>query len=250
MSTRAAVTELQRSRYADKFGIPIVTFVDTPGAFAGRTAEELGQGEAIAFNLREMFGLQVPVFSVVIGEGGSGGALAIGCANRNLILENAVYYVASPEACAAILWKSRDETAAATEALRVTSTDLHGFGIMDRIIPEPLGGAHRDPMATFPRIKQAIMETFKCAPVLPPDPTLVATCASARHWHFAACPFHGNSASVSTATNMGPIARAGRCWQGWHGEAECNEYGVVSYRHADRAPLQTGMVGCAGSTRR
>lgn len=144
--------------------MPIVTFVDTPGAFAGRTAEELGQGEAIAFNLREMFGLRVPVISVVIGEGGSGGALAIGCANRNLIMENAVYYVASPEACAAILWKSREEGAAAAEALRITSHDLVGFGVMDRIIEEPLGGAHRNPMGCFAFIREAIMETFECAP--------------------------------------------------------------------------------------
>ena len=151
-------------RYADKFGIPILTFVDTPGAFAGKQAEELGQGEAIAFNLREMFGLGVPVISVVIGEGGSGGALAIGCANRSLILENAVYYVASPEACAAILWKSRDDTAIATEALRITSTDLVGFGVMDGIIGEPLGGAHRNPMSAFPFIKESIMNTFECVP--------------------------------------------------------------------------------------
>jgi acetyl-CoA carboxylase carboxyl transferase subunit alpha len=141
-----------------------VTFIDTPGAFAGRKAEELGQGEAIAFNLREMFGLRVPVISVVIGEGGSGGALAIGCANRNIMLENSVYYVASPEACAAILWKSRDEAATATEALKVTSYDLVEYGIMDSVIQEPLGGAHRDPMNTFPAVKKAILDNYMCAP--------------------------------------------------------------------------------------
>eukprot|EP00877_Chromochloris_zofingiensis_P012081 jgi/Chrzof1/7126/Cz02g12030.t1_CAC2[v5.2] len=148
-------------RHANKFGLPIVTFVDTPGAYAGKTAEELGQGEAIAYNLREMFGLRVPVISVVIGEGGSGGALAIGCANRNLIMENSVYYVASPEACAAILWKSRGAAAEATEALRITAADLVKVSVMDEIIPEPLGGAHADPVAAFPYVKTAIMNTYR-----------------------------------------------------------------------------------------
>jgi len=148
-------------RQADKFGLPIVTLVDTPGAYAGKTAEELGQGEAIAYNLREMFGLRVPILSVVIGEGGSGGALAIGCANRNLIMENAVYYVASPEACAAILWKSRGAAPAATEALRITAPELVRFGVMDVIVPEPLGGAHADPMAAFPMVRRALMETYR-----------------------------------------------------------------------------------------
>mmetsp|Transcript_22619 Transcript_22619/g.70223 ORF Transcript_22619/g.70223 Transcript_22619/m.70223 type:complete len:358 (-) Transcript_22619:33-1106(-) len=100
---------LRFMRHADKFGMPIIAFIDTPGAYAGRSAEELGQGEAIAKNLWEMFGIRVPIISVVIGEGGSGGALAIGCSDKSLIMENAVYYVASPEACAAILWKSRDK---------------------------------------------------------------------------------------------------------------------------------------------
>jgi acetyl-CoA carboxylase carboxyl transferase subunit alpha len=148
-------------RQADKFGLPIVTLVDTPGAYAGKTAEELGQGEAIAYNLREMFGLRVPVLSLVIGEGGSGGALAIGCANRNLIMENAVYYVASPEACAAILWKSRAAAPTATEALRITAPELVRFGVMDKIVPEPLGGAHADPMAAFPMVRQALVESYR-----------------------------------------------------------------------------------------
>jgi acetyl-CoA carboxylase carboxyl transferase subunit alpha len=152
---------LRFMRHADKFGLPIVTFVDTPGAYAGKNAEELGQGEAIAVNLREMFGLRVPIISVVIGEGGSGGALAIGCANRNLIMENAVYYVASPEACAAILWKSRDKAGTATEALRITAADLIKFGVMDEVIPEPLGAAHTDPMSAFPAVKEAILNTYQ-----------------------------------------------------------------------------------------
>ena len=152
---------LRFMRHADKFGLPIITFVDTPGAYAGKAAEELGQGEAIAVNLREMFGFRVPIISVVIGEGGSGGALAIGCANRNLIMENAVYYVASPEACAAILWKSRDKAGTATEALRITSQELIKFGVMDESVPEPLGAAHSDPMGSFPAIKEAIMRNYK-----------------------------------------------------------------------------------------
>ena len=152
---------LRFMRHADHFGFPIVTFVDTPGAFAGRAAEESGQGEAIAVNLREMFGFRVPILSVVIGEGGSGGALAIGCANHNLILEHSVYYVASPEACAAILWKSRDKAGTATEALRITSGELVKFGVMDEIVPEPLGAAHADPMAAFPAIKKAILDIYR-----------------------------------------------------------------------------------------
>jgi len=151
---------LRFMRHADKFGLPIVTFVDTPGAYAGKAAEELGQGEAIAVNLREMFGFRVPIISVVIGEGGSGGALAIGCANKNLIMENAVYYVASPEACAAILWKSRDKAGTATEALRITSQDLIRFGVMDEVVPEPLGAAHSDPMGAFPAVKESILRTW------------------------------------------------------------------------------------------
>jgi len=151
---------LRFMRHADKFGIPIITFVDTPGAYAGKKAEELGQGEAIALNLREMFGFRVPILSVVIGEGGSGGALAIGCANKMLIMEHAVYYVASPEACAAILWKSRDKAGEATEALRITSKDLTDLGIMDEVIPEPLGAAHSDPVGAFVMLKQALMASW------------------------------------------------------------------------------------------
>lgn len=152
---------LRFMRHANKFGLPIVTLVDTPGAYAGKAAEELGQGEAIAYNLREMFGLKVPILSVVIGEGGSGGALAIGCANRNLILENSVYYVASPEACAAILWKSRGAAGLATEALRITAPELVKYGIMDEIIPEPLGGSHADPASAFPNIKASLLRNFE-----------------------------------------------------------------------------------------
>ncbi|GMH40463.1 hypothetical protein BSKO_08367 [Bryopsis sp. KO-2023] len=149
---------LRFMQHADKFGFPIVTFVDTPGAYAGLKAEELGQGEAIAMNLREMFGFRVPIISVVIGEGGSGGALAINCANKVLIMENAVYYVASPEACAAILWKSREKAGEAARALRITPDDLLKIGAMDEVVPEPLGGAHSDPMSAFPAIRDSIVK--------------------------------------------------------------------------------------------
>ncbi|CAI7764820.1 unnamed protein product [Closterium sp. NIES-54] len=152
---------LRMMRHADHHGLPIITFVDTPGAYAGVTAEELGQGEAIAHNLREMFGLKVPSVSVVIGEGGSGGALAIGCCNKMLMLENAVYFVASPEACAAILWKTAAAAPKATEALRITADQLQQLGVVDEIIPEPLGGAHNDHMATSMAIKSAIMAHMK-----------------------------------------------------------------------------------------
>ncbi|XP_010262746.1 PREDICTED: acetyl-coenzyme A carboxylase carboxyl transferase subunit alpha, chloroplastic-like [Nelumbo nucifera] len=151
---------LRMMRYADHHGFPIITFIDTPGAFADLKSEELGQGEAIAHNLRAMFGLKVPIVSIVIGEGGSGGALAIGCANKLLMLENAVFYVASPEACAAILWKSAKAAPQAAEKLKITAPELVKLEIADGIIPEPLGGAHSDPSWTSQQIKVAIVETM------------------------------------------------------------------------------------------
>ncbi|XP_022151490.1 acetyl-coenzyme A carboxylase carboxyl transferase subunit alpha, chloroplastic [Momordica charantia] len=151
---------LRMMYYADHHGFPIVTFIDTPGAFADLKSEELGQGEAIAHNLRTMFGLKVPIISIVIGEGGSGGALAIGCANKLLMLENAVFYVASPEACAAILWKSAKASPKAAEKLKITASELCKLQIADGIIPEPLGGAHADPAWTSQQIKIAINETM------------------------------------------------------------------------------------------
>ncbi|XP_062002605.1 acetyl-coenzyme A carboxylase carboxyl transferase subunit alpha, chloroplastic [Rosa rugosa] len=147
---------LRMMYYADHHGFPIVTFIDTPGAYADLKSEELGQGEAIAHNLRTMFGLKVPIVSIVIGEGGSGGALAIGCANKLLMLENAVFYVASPEACAAILWKSAKASPKAAEKLKITATELCKLQIADGIIPEPLGGAHADSSWTSQQIKNAI----------------------------------------------------------------------------------------------
>ncbi|KAL3531732.1 hypothetical protein ACH5RR_005253 [Cinchona calisaya] len=144
--------------YADHHGFPIVTFIDTPGAYADLKSEELGQGEAIAHNLRTMFGLKVPIISIVIGEGGSGGALAIGCANKLLMLENAVFYVASPEACAAILWKTAKASPKAAEKLKITAKELCKLQIADHVIPEPLGGAHADPHWTSQQIKTAILD--------------------------------------------------------------------------------------------
>ncbi|KAM5555245.1 acetyl-coenzyme A carboxylase carboxyl transferase subunit alpha, chloroplastic-like [Rosa sericea] len=152
---------LRMMKYADHHKFPIVTFVDTPGAFADLKSEELGQGEAIAHNLRAMFGLKVPVVTVVTGEGGSGGALAIGCANKMFMLENSAFYVASPEACAAILWKSSQAAPKAAEKLRITAQEHYRLKIADGIIPEPLGGAHADPAWTSQQIKNTIVESIK-----------------------------------------------------------------------------------------
>jgi acetyl-CoA carboxylase carboxyl transferase subunit alpha len=141
---------------ADRFRMPIVTLVDTPGAYPGLGAEERGQAEAIAVNLREMAKLGVPVITVVIGEGGSGGALALAVANVVLMLENSVYSVISPEGCASILWRDGKKAPLAAEALRLTATDLAGLGIVDGVLPEPIGGAHRDPDAAAATLKVAL----------------------------------------------------------------------------------------------
>jgi acetyl-CoA carboxylase carboxyl transferase subunit alpha len=135
---------LRLMRQAEKFGRPVVTFIDTPGAYPGIGSEERGIGEAIAFNLREMARLRVPIVSVVIGEGMSGGALGIGVTDRILMLEHAIYSVISPEGCAAILWRSADHREDAARALRLTAKDLLHMGICDQVIPEPQGGAHAD----------------------------------------------------------------------------------------------------------
>jgi acetyl-CoA carboxylase carboxyl transferase subunit alpha len=134
---------LRIMRLADDFGLPILTFIDTPGAYPGVDAEARGQAEAIARNIYEMSRLKVPVIALVAGEGGSGGALAIGVANRVLMLENSVYSVISPEGCAAILWRDRSEGPRAAEALRITAQDCLSLGVIDEIVPEPVGGAHR-----------------------------------------------------------------------------------------------------------
>ncbi len=130
---------------AERFGAPVITLIDTPGAYPGLGAEERGQAEAIARNLEEMAVLETPLVAAVIGEGGSGGALALGLADRVLMLENAIYSVISPEGCAAILWKDASQKERAAEALKLTADDLHALGVADEIIPEPPGGAHADP---------------------------------------------------------------------------------------------------------
>lgn len=151
---------LRLMRMAEKFSLPIVTLIDTPGAFPGIGAEERNIAEAIAFNLREMMTLRTPVVAVVIGEGGSGGALGIGIADRVLMMENAYYSVISPEGCAAILWKHREHAPEAASALKLSAQDLSKLGIIDGIIPEPLGGAHNDPAAAAESLKVAILEAI------------------------------------------------------------------------------------------
>jgi acetyl-CoA carboxylase carboxyl transferase subunit alpha len=147
--------------HANRFNMPIFTFIDTPGAYPGVEGEKLGQGEAIAFNLREMFALDVPIICTVIGEGGSGGALGIGVGDRLMMFEHSVYTVASPEACASILWKDASKAAQAAEALKITATDLKNLGILDRILPEPVGGAHSDPVGAAQTLKDALSENLR-----------------------------------------------------------------------------------------
>ncbi len=148
---------LRLMKLAEKFHRPIITFIDTPGAYPGIGAEERGQAEAIARNLREMASLRVPVVSVVIGEGGSGGALALGVTDRILMLEHAIYSVISPEGCAAILWRTAGEREKAAKAMKLTSSDLLRGGIADEIVPEPAGGAHSDWNGAAHEVKQALL---------------------------------------------------------------------------------------------
>ena len=148
---------LRLMRLADRFRIPIVTLVDTPGAYPGLGAEERGQAEAIAVNLREMARLRVPIVTAVIGEGGSGGALAIAVSNVVMMFENSVYSVISPEGCASILWRDGKKAALAAEALKLTGRDLGRLGIVDAIMPEPVGGAHRDPAAAAATLRDALI---------------------------------------------------------------------------------------------
>jgi acetyl-CoA carboxylase carboxyl transferase subunit alpha len=148
-------------RLAERFSMPIISFIDTPGAYPGIGAEERGQAEAIAYNLREMSELEVPVIVVVIGEGGSGGALGIGVGDQVMVLENAYYSVISPEGCAAILWKDNARAAEAAEVLRLTSYDLLELGIIDEVVKEPLGGAHRDFESTAETLGASIERSLK-----------------------------------------------------------------------------------------
>lgn len=147
---------LRLMQQAEKFGRPVVTFIDTPGAYPGLGSEERGVAQAIALNLREMARLKVPLVSVIIGEGGSGGALGLGVTDRILMLEHSIYSVISPEGCAAILWKSRDFKAEAATALKITSKDLVALGVADEIIPEPPGGAHSDWDTAAAAVKKAL----------------------------------------------------------------------------------------------
>ena len=146
---------------ADKFDMPVIAFVDTDGAFPGVEAEARGQAEAIASSIEKCLQIKVPMVSVVIGMGGSGGAIAIAAANRVLMLEHSIYSVTSPEGCASILWRSADKVKEATEALKLTAQDLKKFGVIDEVIPEPTGGAHRDPQLTIERVGNAIHRHLK-----------------------------------------------------------------------------------------
>ena len=143
---------------ADRFGLPVISLVDTSGAFPGVQAEERGQAEAIARSTETCLSLGVPLIAAVVGEGGSGGAVAIAAANRVLMFEHAVYSVISPEGCASILWRTADKAADAAEAMRITASDLLALGVVDRVVPEPLGGAHRDPATAIASLKAAILE--------------------------------------------------------------------------------------------
>jgi acetyl-CoA carboxylase carboxyl transferase subunit alpha len=155
---------------ADRFGIPVVTLVDTPGAFPGVEAEERGQAEAIARSTEECLGLGVPLIAVIVGEGGSGGAVALAAANRVLMFEHAVYSVISPEGCASILWRTADKAADAAEAMKITAQDLQALGVVDRIIAEPVGGAHRDPATAMASLEAAIVEELSgCASLGPTE---------------------------------------------------------------------------------
>src|ERR1035437_5679979 len=159
---------LRLMRMADKFHLPIITIIDTAGAYPGIGAEERHIAEAIAVNLREMMLLQVPTIAVVIGEGGSGGALGIGVADRVLILENAYYSVISPEGCAAILWKDRSAASKAAEALKITARHLQDLGLVDEIVPEPLGGAHNDSAGAAANLKTHLLKHLEQLKALPP----------------------------------------------------------------------------------
>lgn len=151
---------LRLMRMAEKFGIPILTLIDTPGAYPGLEAEERGQGEAIARNIFEMFRLKVPIISVIVGEGASGGALGIGVGDRVLMMENTWYSVISPESCSSILWKSWEYKEQAAEALKLTSSDMKKQKLVDDIIPEPLGGAHYDRETTFKNVEKYVLKAF------------------------------------------------------------------------------------------
>ena len=176
---------LRLMRLANKFGLPIITLIDTAGAYPGVAAEERHIAEAIAVNLREMTLLEVPIITAVIGEGGSGGALGIGVADRVLILENSYYSVISPEGCAAILWKDRAAAPKAAAALRITAKDLLELKLVDEIVPEPLGGAHTDKLATAATVKEYLLKHLEEVMAVPVPERLKQRYAKFRaHGHF------------------------------------------------------------------
>jgi acetyl-CoA carboxylase carboxyl transferase subunit alpha len=158
---------LRLYRMAEKFGLPIITLIDTPGAYPGIGAEERGQSEAIARNLYVMAELKTPIIGVIIGEGGSGGALALGVVDQLLILQYSTYSVISPEGCASILWKSADQASVAAETLGITATRLKTAGLVDRIVAEPMGGAHRDQELMMQNLRKALAEELKVVEVKP-----------------------------------------------------------------------------------
>ena len=159
-------------KLAEKFGIPIVTIIDTPGAFPGVGAEERGQSEAIARNLFILASLQTPIINLVLGEGGSGGALAIGMGDKLIMLEYSIYSVISPEACSSILWRTPDETETAAEAMGISSGRLNKLGLVDEIIEEPLGGFHRNPNETYTLIKRSIIDSLQAIKSIDPETLL------------------------------------------------------------------------------
>jgi acetyl-CoA carboxylase carboxyl transferase subunit alpha len=190
---------LRLMQLADRFGLPVITLIDTAGAYPGIGSEERHVGEAIAVNLREMMMMQVPIIAAVIGEGGSGGALGIGVADRVLILENAYYSVISPEGCAAILWKDRANAPKAAEALKITAKDLLELKLVDDIVPEPLGGAHNDTVATAANVKASLLKHLDELAALP-----VAERMKKRYEKFRA---HGHFKEKTEAAFMKPARK-------------------------------------------
>ena len=196
---------LRLMRLANKFGLPIITLIDTAGAYPGVGAEERHIAEAIAVNLREMTLLEVPIITCVIGEGGSGGALGIGVADRVLILENAYYSVISPEGCAAILWKDRSNAAKAAAALRITAKDLLELKLVDEIVPEPLGGAHTDPTTIAATLKTHLLKHLEEILALPVPERLKKRYEKFRaHGHFTEKA--DDAAEMKPAKSVEPVA--------------------------------------------
>ena len=196
---------LRIMRMAEKFQIPVLSFIDTPGAFPGVGSEERHVSEAIAVNLREMTLLEVPIIAAILGEGGSGGALGIGVADRVLILENAYYSVISPEGCAAILWKDRANAAKAAAALKITARDLLHLRLVDEVVPEPLGGAHTDALGTALNLKTHLLKHLEQILALPVAERLKTRYSKYRaHGHFLEKAV--DSGEMKPAKPMGPAA--------------------------------------------